>query len=107
MPQHGSQYKVSEQTRGDLAPKHGIVSARLEVLADVLNTRPSALLDAVKKTDIEPLMDTADDKGRSRNAETRPESPGLRCLAFTVEDFRRLAAAVGAEEALEEDDVPA
>lgn len=101
------EYRVKEFTRGELASKHGIVSARLTTLADALNTTPTGVLRTVETADVDPMVDTATDKGRSRAAEERPSDPDVRCLAFAVEDFRQLAAVVGAEEALEGDAVPA
>jgi hypothetical protein len=79
------------------------VSARLADLADTLDVTPAAVVEAADRAGIEPLVDTSEPKGRSRNAEERPTDPELRCLAFPREDFRRLAAVVGAEEALDEE----
>lgn len=98
-----SQYKVVEHTRGELAAKHGIVSARLATLADALDATPEAVVEAAERAGIEPLVDTSDEKGRSRDADERPTDPSLRCLAFTVETFREVAAAVHAREAVESD----
>lgn len=101
-----SEYKVSEQERGKLAARHGIVSARLADLADTLDVAPAAVVEAADRAGIEPLVDTSEPKGRSRNAEERPTDADVRCLALAVEDFRRLAAVVGAEEALKGGAIP-
>ena len=71
----------------------GIVSARLKDYAGALNAEPQAVLSAVDREEIAPVVDTADAKGRGSDR-YRPTEPGLRCLAFTREDFRRLVAAI-------------
>ena len=74
----------------------GIVSARLEDIAGALETAPQAILGAVEREGIEPMLDTAEPKGRGSDRE-RPTEPELRCLAFTREDFARLVEAIGSE----------
>jgi len=79
--------------RGELHVWGGIVSARLKDYAGALDTSPEAVLSAVDREEIAPVVDTADAKGRGSDRD-RPTEPALRCLAFTREDFRRLVAAV-------------
>ena len=55
---------------------------------------------------IEPLVDTDEPRDRSRDAEERLTDADVRCLAFAVGDFRRLAVVVGAEEALKGEAIP-
>jgi hypothetical protein len=82
-----------QQERGELSVWGGIVSARLKDYAGALNAEPQAVLSAVDREEIAPVVDTADAKGRGSDRE-RPTEPALRCLAFTREDFRQLVAAV-------------
>jgi hypothetical protein len=87
----------TEDGRWELSVWGGIVSARLTDYAGALNTTPEKILDAARREGIEPMLDTAEPKGRGDDRE-RPTSPELRCLAFTREDFRQLVAAVRDEE---------
>jgi hypothetical protein len=84
----------TEEGRGELSVWGGIVSARLSDYAGALDSTPQAVLDAVEAEGITPAVDTAEAKGRGDDRE-RPTEPGLRCLAFTREDFRRLVEAAG------------
>lgn len=92
---------IDQHIRGDTAARHGIVSARVSDLADMLETTPEAFLKALKTAGIEPMVDTAEDKGRSREASERPTDPELRSLAFPIRDLREVTAVLGAEEALQ------
>lgn len=71
----------------------GIVSARLVDYAGALETTPGAVLSALDREGIEPLTDTAQEKGQSRS-EGRPTDPTLRSLALTKQDFQAVAGAV-------------
>jgi len=82
----------AEQTRGEIEVWGGIVSARLSDYAGALDSTPEEVLNAVDAEGIEPVLDTAEPKGREDH--DRPTDPDLRCLAFSREDFRRLVAAV-------------
>lgn len=92
---------IDQHIRGDTVAQHGIVSARLADLADMLETTPEAFLKAMRGAGIEPMVDTAQDKGRSRVASERPTDPELRSLAFPIHHLREVAAVLGAEEALQ------
>lgn len=92
--------EVAQHIRGEINIEGGIVSGRLADLAEVLNTTPEGILGSMRQAGIEPMVDTARDKGRSRNAGERPTNPELRSLAFPVRDLRKVAAVLGAEEAL-------
>lgn len=94
------------RAQGEISEKLGLVSAKVIDYAAALDTTPAAVLDALERTGIEPLVDTAEPK-RTDSHDVRPEGPETRCLAFQTEDFRRLAAAVGAAEALEGEAMPA
>jgi hypothetical protein len=83
----------AQSGRGQVEAWGGIVSARLEAHADALGRPPEAILDAVEREGIEPLVDTAEPKGRGDDRQ-RPTDPALRCLAFSREDFARLAGAL-------------
>lgn len=78
-------------------------------LAAALDTAPVAVLEAIERNGITPLVDTAVPKRKTRDGEEngRPTNPEIRCLPFEVKDFRQLAAALGAREAMEADSVPA
>lgn len=99
--------KIGEAAEGEVTARYGIVAGRVADLADLLDVAPDQLLQAADQAGVEVMVDTAATKGRSRNEEERPTDPALRCLAFAVEDFRAVAAVVGAEEALESGAVPA
>jgi hypothetical protein len=85
-----------QSDEGDLHVWGGIVSARLSDLASALDTTPEKILRAVDAEGIAPLFDTGVPKGRGSDTD-RPTDPELRCLAFTVEDFKALTGAVGTE----------
>ncbi|MCS4181971.1 hypothetical protein GGQ07_003435 [Salinibacter ruber] len=84
----------TEEGHGELSMWGGIVSARLKDIAGALETGPQAILGAVEREGIEPILDTAEPKGQGKDRD-RPTDPRLRCLALTREDFRRLVEAVG------------
>lgn len=92
---------VDEHTRGEISAYHGIVSAYLADLADLLNASPTGVLEAMEQADVEPMMDTAT-PGNGQESHDRPTDPELRCIALTEQDLRRVAAVVGAAEALED-----
>lgn len=89
---------------GDVVRRFGIVTGRVVDLADLLDCTPSDLLDAVRRSGVDPPVDTVRD-GEARYSP--PIDSELRCLAFTVSDFRELAAIVGVREATEGEAVPA
>jgi hypothetical protein len=91
----GKRYGAQSE-RGQVEVWGGIVSARLEDIAEALGTAPEAVLDALEAEGIGPMLDTAEPKGRGDDRD-RPTSPELRCLAFTREDFARLVEAVASE----------
>jgi hypothetical protein len=95
--------KAQEHLRGEMTSRYGIVSARLSDLADALETTPNVLMKALDELGIAPLVDTAKEKGRSREADERPTDPELRSLALPTRDLRKVAAALGAREALQDD----
>ncbi len=86
----------TEEGRGELSVWGGIVSARLTDYAGALETAPQAILGAVERKGIEPILDTAEPKGQGKDRD-RPTDPGLRCLALTREDFTRLVEAIGSD----------
>jgi hypothetical protein len=86
----------TEGGRGELSVWGGIVSARLTDYAGALGTAPEEVLGAVEREGIEPMLDTAEPKGRGKDRD-RPTDPELRCLALTREDFTRLVEAIGSE----------
>lgn len=90
---------------GDLNREYGLVTGRVVQFADALDCPPSDVLDAVEGT-VEPLVDTARPNPRSRESYDRPDDPEKRCLAFSEKDFRRVAAEIGAREALEGESIP-
>lgn len=108
MPERGMSSRGADVARfeaGDVAVRFGIVTGHLSDLADVLDCTPTELLDAVERSEVTPFVDTAQQTGQTER--DRPTDPELRCLAFTEEGFRELAAIVGAREATDADSVPA
>ena len=83
-------------SEGEIRCWGGIVSARLQTVADELGTTPERLMDAADREGIETMVDTATDVGRKSRHE-RPDDPEIRCVAFEFEDFEALADAVGAD----------
>jgi hypothetical protein len=81
-----------EQEDREVNEYGGIYSARVEDLADHLNTTPDDLLAAIERGEAEPLVDTARQKKAQRD---RPTDPAIRSLAFTTEELRALRSAVG------------
>jgi hypothetical protein len=71
----------------------GIVSGRISDIAEALNTTPEAVAGAVERGAVNPMMDTAEGKGRRQN-EDRPTDPELRSLAFTLEELGELRSVV-------------
>lgn len=90
---------------GDAVRRYGLVAGHLSDLSDVLDCTPTELLDALERSEVTPLVDTA--RQKEKKDRDRSTDPSLRCLAFTERDFRRLAAAIGAREATDADSVPA
>ncbi len=81
---------VSPHASGDtLEAWGGIVSAPVEDFADELGCTPEDILGAVESAGIEPLVDTAEPKGRGKDRD-RPTDPSLRCLALTIDDAQTL-----------------
>lgn len=81
---------VSPHASGDtLESWGGIVSAHLEDFADELGCTPQDVLVAVESAGIDPLVDTAESKGRGKDRD-RPTDPALRCLALTTDDVQTL-----------------
>lgn len=91
---------------GDLNREYGLVTGRVAQFADALDCTPSDVLEALEGA-VEPLVDTAEQNPDTRPTQDRPEDPEKRCMAFNEEDFRRLAAEIGAREAIEGEAVPA
>jgi hypothetical protein len=90
---------------GDLTREYGLVTGRVVQFADALDCAPSDVLGAVEGA-VTPLVDTAEQNPDTRTEQERPTDPEKRCLAFSEEDFRRVAAEIGAREALEGESVP-
>ncbi|MCS3629283.1 hypothetical protein GGP53_003163 [Salinibacter ruber] len=65
------------------------MSAHLEDFADELGCTPQDVLVAVESAGIDPLVDTAESKGRGKDRD-RPTDPALRCLALTTDDVQTL-----------------
>lgn len=79
---------------GDLSRHAGIVAGRLTQFADVLDTEPTGVVDAIEAAGVDLMMDTATDSGSTRGDHEQPTDPELRCLAMTRDDFARVLAAV-------------
>jgi hypothetical protein len=87
---------VDTFTRGDsLEAWGGIISAHLDDWAGELGCTPDDVLGAVDSAGIDPLVDTAQEKGRSRSDPDRATDPTLRCLALTIDDARTLKSVLG------------
>ncbi|MCS3758273.1 hypothetical protein [Salinibacter ruber] len=81
---------VSPHASGDtLESWGGIVSAHVEDFAEELGCTPDEVLGAVDSASIDPLVDTAESKGRGKDRD-RPEDPALRSLAITTDDVQTL-----------------
>ena len=81
---------VSRHRSGDtLEVWGGIVSAHVEDFAEELGCTPEDVLGAVENASIDPLVDTAESKGRGKDRD-RPEDPALRSLAITTDDVQTL-----------------
>lgn len=91
---------------GDLHREYGLVMGRVVQFAETLDCGPSDVLEALEGA-VEPLVDTARQNPDTRPTQDRPEDPEKRCLALSERDFRRVAAVVGAREAIEEESIPA
>jgi hypothetical protein len=91
---------------GELHREYGLVTGRVVQFADALDCGPSDVLEALEGG-VEPLVDTAKQNPDTESTYDRPEDPDKRCMAFNEEDFRRLAAVVGAREAIEGEAIPA
>jgi hypothetical protein len=72
----------------------GIVTGTMESWAKALDTDPPAVEAALGALDVDPLVDTAEDKGRAGSE--RPTAPGLRSLALWHTDAEEVARHVGA-----------
>ena len=75
-----------------LTRRFGIVCGPLSLWADVLDTTPDAVLSAIERTSIRPIIDTGKSKTREKHA--RPTAPQLRHIAITTRDAARLLEAV-------------
>ncbi len=81
---------VSPHASGDtLESWGGIVSAHVEDFAEELGCTPEDVLGAVESAGIDPLVDTAEPKGRGKDRD-RPEEPALRSLAITTDELDTL-----------------
>ncbi|WP_251961632.1 hypothetical protein [Salinibacter ruber] len=65
------------------------MSAHLEDWAEELVCTPDEVLGAVDSAGIDPLVDTAESKGRGKDRD-RPEDPALRSLAITTDELDTL-----------------
>jgi hypothetical protein len=74
----------------------GIVSGFLQSYATAWGTTPAAVLDAIERTGIRPMVDTAQ-AANNRETHTRPDDPARRCLAFQEADVRQLARELSAD----------
>jgi hypothetical protein len=90
---------------GDLNRAHGLVTGRVIQFAEALDCGPSDVLEALEGA-VEPFVDTARQNPGTRMTQERPEDPEKRCLALSERGFRRVAAVVGAREAIEGKAVP-
>jgi len=90
---------------GELNREYGLVTGRLAQFAETLDCGPSELVAAVEEGG-RPFVDTAKQNPNTESTYDRPDDPEKRCMAFLEEDFRRLAAEIGAREALEGEAVP-
>lgn len=85
---------VSAHRSGDsLEAWGGIISAHLDDWADELNATAEDILGAVDSAGIDPVVDTAKNKGQEDH--DRPADPALRCLALTIDDARTLKSVLG------------
>jgi hypothetical protein len=91
---------------GDLNRDYGLVTGRVVQFAEALDCTPSELVDAVEGG-VRPFVDTAKQNPDTESTYDRPDDPEKRCMAFLEEDFRRLAAEIGAREAIEGEAIPA
>jgi hypothetical protein len=66
----------------------GVYTGTLTDWATDAGCTPRDVLDAVNALDVEPLVDTAESKGRTDTE--RPTAPELRSLAFWRDDAKRL-----------------
>ena len=66
----------------------GIVTGTIESWATALETTPASVETALGALDVEPLVDTAEDKGQAGSE--RPTSPDLRSVALFRKDAKRL-----------------
>lgn len=66
----------------------GIISARVSNLAEALHATPDQLLQALDELGIDPMVDTAQAKGRKNH--DRPTDPSLRSMALTTGDVETL-----------------
>jgi len=77
----------------ELSAYGGIVSGYLASYATEWGVTPGAVLDAIGREGIAPIVDTAQ-PANGRETHTRPADPNRRCLAFTAEAFEQLARAI-------------
>ena len=77
----------------ELSAYGGIVSGFLASYANEWGVTPAAVLDAIGREGVAPMVDTAQ-PASGRETHTRPADPNRRCLAFTAEAFEQLARAV-------------
>jgi len=73
----------------------GIVSGRVTTLAAALETTADEFLCAVERSDVTPMVDTAEQNDRKQR--NRSTDPAKRCLAFTTEAFAELRETIDAE----------
>ncbi|WP_162891582.1 hypothetical protein [Salinibacter ruber] len=80
---------VSAHRSGDtLEVWGGIISAHLDDWAEELGCTPEDVLGVVESASIDPVVDTAKNKGQEDH--DRPADPALRCLALTIDDAQTL-----------------
>jgi len=105
MPARGSSARPQDDdafSSGDIAVNGGVAAGTLADFADALNLEPEAFEEALVKSPIEPINDTAEPKDPERDY-NRHTDPERRSLAFSVSDLRKFAALVGAGEALSDE----
>lgn len=78
---------VARYTSGTIEAWGGIASASVADWAEHFDCTPEDVLQTIEQAGVEPLVDTAKQKGQDRE---RPTDPALRCLALTTTDTQTL-----------------